>query len=142
MTGLSSADGRDQASPWRRGAFDGATDLEAGDMHEHRMQALRMLGAPAPRTCRSYSAPRRGGHLDLPVVHVAALGRDVSRAWFMHQHEEVHANVHVKSAAWPAICGADWRRRSWRPSDRRRAEHPLRSEFVDQPARRSPEIAL
>ena len=67
-------------------------DLEARHVHEHRVQALRMLRALAPRFADHAAHHQR--HLDLAAVHVAAFGGDVDE--LVHaQHQKVHADVHV-----------------------------------------------
>ena len=107
-------------------------DLEARNVHEHRMQALRVLRALAPRFADHAAHDQR--HLHLAVVHVAAFRGDVDE--LVHaQHQEVHADVHVDRAhAGHRRADRDAGHGVFR---KRRAEHAFGAELVDQPAGRA-----
>ena len=105
--------------------------FQSRHVHEHGVQTLRVLGALPPGL--SDHAAHYQRHLDLAVIHVAALGCDVDE--LVHaQHEEIHADMDV-NRPHPGHGRADGDAGHGIFGERR-AEHPIRTEDIDQAARR------
>ena len=107
-------------------------DFQPRHVHEHGVQTLRMLRALPPGFADHAAHDQR--HLDLAVIHVAALGRDIDE--LVHaQHEEVHADMDVnRPHPGHGRADGDAGHGIFR---QRRAKHPFRTEDIDQAAGRS-----
>ena len=106
--------------------------FQSRHVHEHGVQALRVLRALPPGLADHAAHDQR--HLDLAVIHVAALGRDVDE--LVHaQHEEIHADMDMdRPHAGHGRADGDAGHGIFR---QRRAEHAFRAEDIDQAARRA-----
>ena len=107
-------------------------DFHTGHVHEHAVQALRMLGTLAPAFADHRANHQR--HVHATSVHVPTLRGDVHELVHREQ-KEVHANVNVdgpQAGEGHADGGT-----GHRVFGERRAEDALGAELLQQPAGRA-----
>ena len=108
----------------------GQDDLQAGEMHPHRVRALRMLGGEAN------TAPGRAsvghGKIGLAAKHVADLARLIDDLIHGHEGERHHPPVHDGAEARARRAQAHAREHSF--GDGREA-HARGTELLDRVAR-------
>ena len=116
--------------PARVGGGRGEHDLDPGDVHEPRLQLLRVLraGRPAGAALRS----QRHGHLDLASGHVAVLGGLLDELLHRQRHEVLVHDLDDRAHAGDgrADAGSDDRHLG-----DRRVAHALGPELVEHPLR-------